>query len=102
MDELICPRCETDEHLQGERSDDVIHISCTGCGLTWDRDLSPKCVSCGAESEHTISEPVIEKARGTQLSIVGMTTTYYCHGCYKREYLNREYRHIPPGGNPAE
>lgn len=102
MDELTCPRCETDEHLLGERDDDVIHITCTGCGLAWDRDTSPRCQTCGDPDVRTISEPVIEKARGTQLSIVGVTTIYLCHTCYKTEYLTRGYRHIPPGQNPAE
>jgi hypothetical protein len=26
MEDLLCLRCETDEHLLGERTDDVIHI----------------------------------------------------------------------------
>lgn len=102
MDELTCLRCETDEHLLGERTDEVIHITCTNCGLTWDRDTSPRCATCGDPDVRTITEPVIEKARGTQLSIVGVTTTYLCHACYKRDYLTRGYRHIPPGENPAD
>lgn len=101
MDDLICPRCETDEHLQGERADEVIHITCTACGLAWDRDPSPRCVTCGNPEVRTISEPIIEKARGTQLSIVGVTTTYLCQDCYTRNYLTRDYRHIPPDKNPA-
>lgn len=100
-DELTCLRCETDEHLLGERTGDVIHITCTNCGLAWDRDPSPRCATCGSPDVRTISEPVIEKARGTQLSIVGVTTTYLCHEHYKTEYLARDYRHIPPGQNPA-
>lgn len=102
MDELICPRCETDEHLTGERGEHVIHITCTACALSWDRDPSPRCEHCGDTDVHTISEPVIEKARGTQLSIVGVTTIYLCHPCYKQHYLTRDYRHIRPGENPAE
>lgn len=102
MDDLSCPSCETDDHLTGERDEDLIHITCTRCGLRWDRDVSPRCASCGATDVRAITEPVIEKARGTQLSIVGVTTTYLCTPCYKRDYLGRDYRHIPPGENPAD
>jgi hypothetical protein len=102
MDELTCPRCGTDEQLVGERSGEVIHITCDGCGLGWDRDISPRCATCGRTDDvRTITEPVIEKARGTQLSIVGVTTTYLCETCYRRDYLSRDYRHIRPGENPA-
>lgn len=51
---------------------------------------------------HVISEPIIEKARGTQLSIVGVTTSYLCDHHYRTDYLTRDYRHIPPGENPAK
>jgi hypothetical protein len=103
MDELTCPRCHTDEHLTGTPDGEVIHITCTNCSLAWDRDTSPRCVTCGRTDDiHVISQPVIEKARGTQLSIVAVTTTYLCHDHYRNDYLTRDYRHIPPGHNPAK
>lgn len=101
MDELTCLRCETDEHLVGAADGELIRITCTKCGLAWERDPSPRCMICGHDEVRTVAEPVIEKARGTQLSIVGVTTTHYCHACYKSHYLTRDFRHIPPGQNPA-
>lgn len=102
MDELTCPCCATEEHLSGQRAGDVIHITCTRCGLTWDRDTSPRCASCGDTDVRTITEPASSRRPvAPQLSIVGVTTRYLCSTCYKRDYVNRDYRHISQGQNPA-
>jgi hypothetical protein len=102
MDELSCPTCRTDEHLEGIRDGDVIQITCRACGLTWERDPSPTCRECGTRDDiQTVSRPVIQKARGSQLSIVGMQVVHLCYPCFRIDEQERGYRHIPPDENPA-
>lgn len=101
MDELTCDDCGTDDHLRGERDGDVIHITCDGCGATWDRPLTPVCPTCGDEDMYVDKRPVIDKSRGTQLSIVGMNKVYLCRRCDTEE-IHREWRHIRPGDHPAK
>lgn len=102
-DELQCPTCQTDAHLEGSRTGDAIRITCTACGLAWDRDPSPRCRDCGTQEDmQTVSRPFIEKARGTQLSITGMKVIYLCYSCFRNDEQTRGYRHIPPGEHPAK
>lgn len=103
MDELRCPTCQTDEHLEGTRHGDIIQISCAACGLSWNRDPSPTCQDCGTQDDiQAVSRPIIQKARGTQLSIVGMQVVHLCYACFRADERERGYRHIPPGDNPAK
>ena len=103
IDELRCPTCTTDEYLEGTRDGDIIHITCTACGLVWDRDPSPRCRDCGTREDiQTVSRPFIQKSRGTQLSIVGVQVVYLCYACFRTDEQERGYRHIAPGENPAE
>ncbi len=44
--------------------------------------------------------PVIDKSRGSQLSIVGYVDHFLCNQCDVGE-IRREWRHIRPGENPA-
>jgi len=101
-DELTCPDCGTDDHLTGQRDGDIIRITCQQCDLTWTRDPSPRCEACGTGDDVlAIPQPILQKARGTQLSIVGVTTAYRCDPCNRRVAANKDYRHIPPDQNPA-
>jgi predicted RNA-binding Zn-ribbon protein involved in translation (DUF1610 family) len=103
-DELVCPTCRTDEHLSGERrSDELIHITCAACGLEWDRDLNPRCPTCGHTDLWPAAQAVWEKSRGTQLSIVSMTVVHLCPHCDRDRYLRvRESNTpLPPPENPA-
>ena len=101
MDDLTCDTCGTDDHLRGERDGDVIHITCDACGDSWDRPLTPRCPTCGAEDLVVEKRPWIDKSRGTQLSIVGMTKVHLCRICDADE-ISREWRHIRPGEHPAK
>jgi transposase-like protein len=101
-DDLACPRCTTDEHLRGEREGDVIRITCEQCSLSWTRDPSPRCELCGTHDDVlAIPTPIFQKARGTQLSIVGVRTVYRCDSCNRRHNAEAGYRQIPPDDNPA-
>lgn len=105
-DDLTCPTCRTDEHLSGERHGDVIRIACAACALTWDRDPSapPPCPSCGGHDVRPVPQAVVEKSRGTQLSIVAVRTVHLCARC-DAEALRRQLQTnspLAPDENPAD
>jgi len=85
MSEIVCPSCGVDDHLSGRRQGDVIRITCGACGVAWDRDPSPRCEICGTgEKLLAVSEPLVQKARGNQYSVVGARTVYRCDPCHRR------------------
>jgi primosomal protein N' len=81
--ELSCPECDEAERLSGERRDETIWITCGACGHEWrrDRDLCP---SCGERSVADRREPLFQKARGTQQSIIGYRIVQECFRCGHR------------------
>ncbi|WCO66226.1 DUF6300 family protein [Iamia majanohamensis] len=103
-DELVCPRCRSDDHLSGTRQGEVIRITCSACDLTWDRDPSPRCPACGGEAMVSVPEAVWEKARGTQLSIVSIRVVSLCESCDadRLEVWWLSGTPLPPADNPAE
>jgi ribosomal protein L37AE/L43A len=103
MDELICPGCESDEDLSGERDGEVIRITCARCDLTWDRDLTPRCETCGRTDVRSAAQAVWEKSRGTQLSIVSVHTVHLCPDCdaEKLARVRESNTPLPPDDNPA-
>jgi RNA polymerase subunit RPABC4/transcription elongation factor Spt4 len=78
--EVICPRCGEREDLRGERRGETVVVRCGRCGHEWarDRDVCPR---CGRRSLADRREPLIQKARGTQQSIVGYRIVQECWGC---------------------
>ncbi|MEO1064247.1 MAG: hypothetical protein AAFZ07_22735 [Actinomycetota bacterium] len=103
-DELICPVCEFDDELRGERDDDVIHVTCERCDVTWVRDLTPRCPTCGSTDVWATAQAVWEKARGSQLSIVSVRPVNVCPTCEPetaRRVMNSNTP-LPPDHNPAE
>jgi transcription elongation factor Elf1 len=102
--DIICPGCGSDDHLTGERHDQVITITCGACELTWDRDLSPRCRSCGRTDVYPAARAVWEKSRGSQLSIVSVQTVHLCPDCDAEEYRRARESNtaLPPDQNPAD
>lgn len=103
MDDLICPHCDSDEHLRGERDGDAIHMTCDACELTWDRDLKPRCKRCGNTDLRSAAQAVWEKSRGSQLSIVSVQTVHLCPDCDadKVARIRESNTPLPPEENPA-
>ncbi len=104
-DDLICPACRSDDHLSGQRVGGLIRIVCAACGLSWDRDPSapPPCPSCRSGHVRAVPQAVVEKSRGTQLSIVAVRTVYLCASC-DAQALRRQLQTnspLPPEENPA-
>jgi ribosomal protein L37E len=78
--EIACPSCAETERLSGETRDDVIWITCATCGTAWARDPDV-CADCGARSIADRREPLYQKARGTQQSIIGYRIVKECWSC---------------------
>lgn len=92
--DIACPKCGEAEELHGSRHDDVISLQCDVCGHTWDRDLKPKCRRCGSRDMQPVPLAILEKGRGTQLSVVGTRQIYLCSAC-DAETLARYHSNRP-------
>lgn len=80
-DEIACPSCGESEDLAGEREDELIRISCGACDTQWHRDPQRRCPRCQAGDLYAAPVAVIEKSRGSQLSIVSTRSEYLCWSC---------------------
>lgn len=76
---FFCPNCDEKKALRGEREGDIVHITCRVCGHRWDHDPWA-CPTCG-ERMHVARKPLLQKARGTQQSIIGFNTVKACPRC---------------------
>ena len=101
--DLVCARCGEEEELRGVQVDDIITITCQRCGLIWDRDLSPRCQTCGSTEVRPAFQAILEKSRGTQLSMQSVRLIHLCPDCdadQLRAYL-RSNTPIPPDELPV-
>ncbi len=88
-EEIRCPSCGEEDELQGTRTqpaDDedgagVIHIRCDTCGAEWERSLEKLCPRCGAGDLYPVPVAIVEKSRGSQLSILTTQPKYFCWVC---------------------
>jgi len=78
---IACAQCGEEENLDGERTGDIIEITCGSCGLVWDRDLTPSCETCGSADVRPAFQAIVDKSRGTQLSIQTMRLVHLCPHC---------------------
>lgn len=74
-----CPRCGENKALEGRRENDGIFVACQSCGHEWLRDPD-RCPICGGEL-HAFRVPLLQKARGTQQSILGYNIQKRCLTC---------------------
>ncbi|MDH3293993.1 MAG: hypothetical protein OER95_06685 [Acidimicrobiia bacterium] len=79
--EIACPQCGESDDLAGEQTEELIRITCGACGSVWDRDPRRRCPRCDSADMYPAPVAVIEKSRGSQLSIVSTTTEYLCWSC---------------------
>ena len=91
---IACPSCAETEDLRGQAAGDVIRIECGRCGEVWERDPSPFCRTCGGRDVEPVPSAIIEKGRGTQLSVVGIRTVHLCRVC-DADSLARYQRNRP-------
>ena len=97
--DIACPQCGEAESLRGTRSQDKIVLVCESCEHTWERDLAPSCRRCGGEDMQAVPLAILEKGRGTQLSVVGTRTVHLCSICdavtLQRYHANRPNPLLP-------
>lgn len=81
MVHIACPECGEDDDLTGAPVADTIEVTCGTCGRVWRRDMTPRCPACGGENVHAALRAIVERSRGTQLSIVGTDVIHLCGDC---------------------
>ena len=106
--DVACPGCGEEEDLLG-RSDGPpgaqrITVSCQSCGLSWVRDLTPRCPECGSTEVRSALRSIVDKSRGTQLSIQSLSVEYLCPGCDAEELAvwNRSNTPLAPRELPHD
>lgn len=77
---LVCPECDEQDALRGEQRKGMIWIRCERCSHEWPRDRDV-CPQCGERSISDQREPLFQKARGTQQSIIGYRIVQECWAC---------------------
>jgi len=96
MVEIVCPTCGVDDHLRGtRRDDDTIELTCEQCGTTWVRDPRPTCPKCGGTDMEAAPRVILEKSRGSQMSIQGIQREFLCRACDAEQISARRDGHLP-------
>ncbi|MCS5674573.1 MAG: hypothetical protein NZ605_06165 [Acidimicrobiales bacterium] len=83
MDELECPACGEDDRLLGRPCGDLIDVTCEACGQNWERNPNAiaNCDRCDGDDMEGAVKAIVEKSRGSQLSIVATQVVYLCRSC---------------------
>lgn len=96
---IECPICGETDDLNGVPHGDHITVSCGGCGNTWDRPTAPVCPDCEGNDLQAVPLAIVEKSRGTQLSVVGIRVVHLCSHCdaddIRRWHANRPNPLLP-------
>ena len=79
--DIACPTCGEDEDLTGTRTEIGTTLTCGACGHEWLRSSTPTCPSCGSTDLQTVPLAIVERSRGTQLSILGTRPIELCSDC---------------------
>ena len=79
--EVACPACGEADELSGSRTDRGIALECGRCGKAWQRSLDRRCATCGSEDLQTVPLAIVERSRGTQLSVLGTRPIELCSSC---------------------
>lgn len=101
--EITCICGEADA-LRGEPNHDAIELTCDTCGRSWTRDLSERCSRCAGSDLQTVPLAIVEKGRGTQLSVVGIRPVTLCSVCDRnrlREYHDNRPNPLMPDELPT-
>ena len=103
MPTVVCPACDEDEDLSGERRDDTIVLTCGRCGAHWDRDLRLTCKLCGSDDIEGIPTSTLEEAgRAGVRTPSGIRLVFYCWACRGSDVTATEPSpgpHPPPGAS---
>ncbi len=108
VDAICCPGCGEEEDLSGARTgqpgNEEITVTCGSCALVWERDLTPTCPTCGSDDVRPALRSIVEKSRGTQLSIQSMQVVYLCRTCDAEELAvwNQSNTPLKPAELPVD
>ena len=94
-DDIRCPSCGEDDGLRGTNVEGVITITCGVCDTEWERDRERRCPRCGAGDLYPVPVAILEKSRGTQLSIMSTRPEYLCWVC-DRDLIDAQRRSGTP------
>jgi hypothetical protein len=92
--DITCPVCGEDVDLSGIRGEAEITVTCGACGQRWSRSLEPRCPGCGRTDLVAVPKAIVERSRGTQLSVVGIQMLELCPGC-DRDDIERWQKNLP-------
>lgn len=79
--DIACPNCGEREALRGTPRAELILLYCESCSHKWKRDLTASCPLCGGVDMQQVPLAILEKSRGTQLSVVGTRPINLCSDC---------------------
>ena len=99
--DITCPACGEGEDLSGERRETEISVTCGACGHVWTRSLQRRCLTCGGTDLVTVPKAVVERSRGTQLSVVGIQMVELCPAC-DRDDIERWQKNLPRPMMPTD
>ena len=94
--EIVCTQCGVDDHLSGtRRDDDLIELYCEACDIRFTRDPRPSCPKCGGFDMEAMPKVLLEKSRGTQMSIQGVQREFLCRVCDDERIHAQRDGHLP-------
>lgn len=95
-DEIVCARCGVDDHLTGTpAADGMIELHCARCDVAWLRNPHPHCPRCGGDDMEAAPRVLLERSRGTQMSIQGVQREFLCRVCDAEQIRSRSAGHLP-------
>ena len=104
--DICCPAWGERDDLRGERRDALIALVCQVCDAEWVRDPAarPTCERCGGDDMREAAQALVEKSRGTQLSIQSFRQVWLCPSCDSERYDKYKVsnRPLPPDELPIE
>ena len=101
MLDVSCPSCGEDEDLVGTPADEGVSLTCGSCGSEWLRTSGRSCDACGGTDLQAVPLAIVERSRGTQLSVVGTRPIVLCSTC-DAETLRRYHANRPNPLMPTE
>ena len=94
--DIVCPACGESEDLRGRRGEKSVSMTCERCGTEWKRSLEARCERCGSADLQAVPLAIVERSRGTQLSVVGTRPIYLCSDCDAKKLVRYHRNRLNP------
>ena len=79
--DIACPACGERDDLSGHGVDGERLLECGACETRWTRSSGTRCERCGSSDLQVVPLAIVERSRGTQLSVVGTRPISLCSVC---------------------